>query len=162
MALDLPLPRQVLTHAHWTLGRAKMAKSTGNAVNPFFAIDRFGVDTMRYYLAHDGGIRDDADYENAYIIERYKKGLSGGIGNLTSRIVRGKQWSVREAVEFMSKRLGESMLEDSYSKLQRHLTDLPLSVNEKMELNPGSALREIMSVIYEVQLPYIEAILLLD
>ena len=51
MALDMPLPKKILTHAHWTLGKEKMSKSTGNVVNPFFAIDRFGVDTMRYYLA---------------------------------------------------------------------------------------------------------------
>jgi methionyl-tRNA synthetase len=50
-----------------------MSKSTGNVVNPFFALDRFGVDTMRYYLAHDGGIQDDADYGNEHIIERYKR-----------------------------------------------------------------------------------------
>ncbi|KAH0124271.1 hypothetical protein KCU67_g17741, partial [Aureobasidium melanogenum] len=34
MALDLPLPKRFLTHAHWTLGKQKMAKSTGNVVNP--------------------------------------------------------------------------------------------------------------------------------
>ncbi|KFY20247.1 hypothetical protein V491_03870, partial [Pseudogymnoascus sp. VKM F-3775] len=70
LALDLPPPKQVLTHAHWTLGHSKMAKSTGNVVNPFFAMDRFGVDAMRFYLAHDGGIADDADYSNANIVER--------------------------------------------------------------------------------------------
>ena len=66
MALDLPLPKQILTHAHWTLGRQKMAKSTGNVVNPFFALERFGIDAMRWYLVHDGGITDDADYDNRY------------------------------------------------------------------------------------------------
>ena len=71
LALDLPLPRRLLTHAHWTLGRAKMSKSVGNVVNPFFAIDRFGVDVMRFYLAHDGGIQHDSDYSNFHIIERY-------------------------------------------------------------------------------------------
>ena len=100
MALDIEPPKRILSHAHWTLGHQKMAKSTGNVVNPFFAIDRFTTDVMRYYLAHDGGISQDADYDNEHIIRRYKKGLHGGLGGLASRITRGKQWNVREAVKF--------------------------------------------------------------
>lgn len=98
MALDLPLPKRILTHAHWTLGKQKMAKSTGNVVNPFFALDRFGVDALRWFLVRDGGIVNDADYDNMHIVQRYKKSLQGGVGNLTSRIVRGKNWDVRRAV----------------------------------------------------------------
>ena len=152
MALDIPLPRQVLTHAHWTLGRAKMAKSTGNVVNPFFALDRFGVDAMRYYLIRDGGIQDDADYENSYIIDRYKKGLQGGLGNLASRIVRGKGWSVREAVRLAAE--DEQPAEGSAAAAHRtRLMKLPELVAMKMEtLDPGAALKDIMHAVYMVGL----------
>ena len=152
MALDLPLPCQVLTHAHWTLGHEKMSKSTGNVVNPFFAIDRFGVDTMRYYLAHDGGIRDDADYENRYIVDRYKKGLQGGLGNLASRITRGKGWNVRKAVEWAT--TGNAPAGGNLASYHRALLmKLPGIVTEKMEdLDSGAALKMIMNTIYKVQL----------
>ena len=151
MALDLPLPRQVLTHAHWTLGHEKMSKSTGNVVNPFFALDRFGVDTMRYYLAHDGGIRDDADYENDYIIDRYRKGLQGGLGNLVSRIMRGKGWNVREAIVAATNGYAPAT-EDLATKLRIRLVDLPDMVMTRMEnLNSGAALRAIMDTIYMVR-----------
>ncbi len=96
MALDLPLPKQFLSHAHWTMNQAKMSKSLGNVVNPFFAMERFGVDTIRYYMVRDGGIIDDAAYENSFIIARYKKDLQGGFGNLVSRIVRSKKWDLRD------------------------------------------------------------------
>ena len=125
-----------------------MSKSSGNVVNPFFAIDRFGVDTMRYYLAHDGGIRDDADYENAYIIERYKKGLQGGLGNLVSRITRGKGWNVRRAVQ------GAQIQQDFplATTLKEHLQDLPDAVTKKFdELDPGGALHLIMDTVYKVR-----------
>lgn len=151
MALDLPLPRQVLTHAHWTLGHEKMAKSTGNVVNPFFALDRFGVETIRYYLAHDGGIRDDADYENGYIIERYKKGLQGGFGNLVSRVMRGKGWNVREAI--LAATSGSAPAEEALApKLRTRLIHLPDMVLKMMEkLDSGAALRVIMETIYMVR-----------
>lgn len=147
MALDLPLPRQILTHAHWTLGRSKMSKSTGNVVNPFFALDRFGVDTMRYYLALDGGIKDDAAYENSYIIERYSKGLQGGLGNLLSRIVRGKGWSVPRAVQYG--KIDESS--DLARARHTRLSGLPTEIVKMMEgLDSGAALRYIMNIIFKV------------
>jgi methionyl-tRNA synthetase len=152
MALNLPLPRQILTHAHWTMNRAKMSKSAGNVVNPFFAIDRFEVDTMRYYMAHDGGIADDTNYENAYIIERYKKGLQGGLGNLASRVLRGKRWNTRECVEFARDHDWEAeMLGREH---QTALERLRAQVNHLFEdLNPRAALHKIMSVVHNVSSP---------
>ncbi|OAL53238.1 methionyl-tRNA synthetase-like protein [Pyrenochaeta sp. DS3sAY3a] len=108
MALDLPLPKKILTHAHWTLGGSKMSKSTGRVVDPFHALDRYGSDIMRFYMAHDGGIQDDASYDNMRIIEVYNKFLNPQLGNLASRVMRGKKWSVRGAVE----RIGSRPLSD--------------------------------------------------
>ena len=139
-----------------------MSKSVGNVVNPFFALNRFGVDTMRYYLAHDGGIKDDADYENAYIIMRYKKGLQFGLGNLSSRLLRGKKWSVREAVQYSAEckdaikiekaaKGDESGTLNQDTKHHARLIALPNTVAQKMnDLDPGAALQAIMETIYQV------------
>jgi methionyl-tRNA synthetase len=150
LALDIEPPKQILTHAHWTLGHQKMAKSTGNVVNPFFAIDRFGIDAMRYYLAHDGGISDDSDYGNQFIVERYKKGLQGGLGNLVSRITRPKIWNVQDAVN-AARSESLTKIDSSIEKQVIMLEALPAKVSAKMEeLNPGAALQIIMDAVYEV------------
>lgn len=147
MALDIPLPRQILTHAHWTLGREKMSKSTGNVVNPFFALDRFGVDTMRFFLALEGGIKDDAKYDNSFVIRTYKDDLKGMLGNLISRLVRGKGWNVRRAVQ--SHLTGQSEVVRLHWKL---LEELPSTVAKRMEgLDCGAALRSILSVVRSVR-----------
>jgi methionyl-tRNA synthetase len=150
MALDIEPPKQILTHAHWTLGHQKMAKSTGNVVNPFFALDRFGVDVMRFYLAHDGGIANDSDYGNKFIVERYKKGLQGGLGNLVNRVTRPRIWSVRDSVRAAT--TGKLPEPDSRTTEQiKLLRALPEEVSIKMkQLNPGAALQTIMNIIYEV------------
>jgi methionyl-tRNA synthetase len=129
-----------------------MAKSTGNVVNPFFALDRFGIDTMRYYLALDGGITDDADYENRFIIEKYKKGLQGGLGNLTGRIMRGKGWDVRRAVE--SAGYLDQAGDDQLASAQRARVERISGIVRKHmgELDVGGALRAIMSTIYKVSI----------
>ena len=59
-ALDLPLPKKLLAHSHWTVNRRKMSKSIGNVVDPFQAIDELGADPVRFYLARIGGrFKDD-------------------------------------------------------------------------------------------------------
>lgn len=146
LALDLPLPKQIMTHAHWTLGREKMSKSTGNVVNPFFALDRFGSDTMRYYLVRDGGVKDDSDYDNEYIIDRYRV-LQNTFGNLVTRVVRGKGWNVRRAVE--------SGQVDESARGQQHLqylNNISSTVDHWMaQLQPGEALKSVLELVNQVR-----------
>ena len=163
MALNISPPKQILTHAHWTLGKRKMAKSTGNVVDPFYVIERFGVDGIRYYMLYDGGIQNDADYENSFVTDRYKKGLSGGIGNLTSRIVRTKVWSTRIAIKKTVARINSSSmgklrqglsaefdaLAESTKEHHSILSELPSRVSRHFDnLDSSSALQAIMGVIF--------------
>ncbi len=147
LALDLPLPKRVLAHAHWTLGHEKMSKSRGNVVNPFYALERFGADTMRYYLVHSGGIQNDSDYDNEFIIERYKN-LQSNLGNLVARVVRGKRWSVARAVDFRRTDTSVEGLE-----LVMALKRLPSEVDEWMSnLYSRAATKRVMAVIHQVRL----------
>ena len=150
MALDLPLPRQIFAHAHWTLGRRKMSKTRGNVVNPFFAIDRFGVDAIRYFLALKGGVKDDAMYDNDLVSVQYETDLKCGLGNLSSRIIRGKNWNVFNAVQQQEIPVDEHSLQ-----LAQLLNELPSVVLEKIEnqLDLGSALQSIMDVVSKVYFP---------
>ncbi len=152
LALDMPPPKRILSHAHWTLDRKKMSKSTGNAVNPFFAIDRFGVDVMRFYLLHDGGIERDSDYHNAHIVGRYNKALRNGLGNLLGRVTLPKQWSVQDAVE--TARDGKLAPVAGHACVDQAniLTGLPTEVSERMDqLDSSAALQAITAVIFEVR-----------
>ncbi|CAK7204069.1 methionyl-tRNA synthetase [Sporothrix eucalyptigena] len=150
LALDLPLPKRILSHAHWTLGRKKMSKSVGNVVNPFYAMDRFGVDAMRYYLVHDGGIEDDGDYGNEHIVDRYKKGLQGGLGNLLGRITRTTRWSVRGAIEGVGAEGVENSTDDIISTQVKSIQGVAsLAASHMDRLDPRSALHSIMDVVYQ-------------
>ena len=61
MAVGLPPPKQLLVHAHWLQGNQKMSKSRGNVADPFQAIERAGVDSVRAYLMGTGGrLREDS------------------------------------------------------------------------------------------------------
>lgn len=151
MALELPLPGRILTHGHWTLGKHKMAKSTGNVVDPFFALERFGTDALRWYLVHDGGIGQDADYDNGFVMDKYKKGLQGGVGNLTGRIMRGRGWDVGRAVRRFAGDLAAAKGGDEASRhFYGFLRVTPRAAEKQMRaLLPNKALQAVMKLVYD-------------
>lgn len=153
LAVGLPPPKQLLSHAHWTMDKKKMSKSTGNVVNPFFAIDRWGLDTMRYFMLRDGGIDHDADYDNAHIFARHDKDLQSTIGNLLSRITRSQKWKVSDAVAWARTHGADSTGSDhAYAdrkKLARLIDETGPAMALAMEtkLRPPNAIREAMKVL---------------
>ncbi|KAF1965769.1 methionyl-tRNA synthetase-like protein [Bimuria novae-zelandiae CBS 107.79] len=149
MALGLPLPKRILTHAHWTLGGSKMSKSTGRVVDPFLALDRYGPDVMRCYLAHDGGIQDDANYDNVHIIKMYNNFLWAQLGNLVSRITRGKKWSVRGAVERIGPLPASEWVEGPGSRFYNNtLSFMPSNIADAFDAHdPRSAIRLIADLV---------------
>lgn len=149
MALGLPLPRGILTHAHWTLGGSKMSKSTGRVVDPFHALDRFGSDVMRFFLAYHGGLRDDSNYDNIRIIALYNKFLNQSLGNLASRVTRGKKWSVRGAVERIGSWSAEEWQDGPGSRFRNNsLAGVPNQVEAAFNVNdPRKALHHIVEFV---------------
>ncbi|KAK8047768.1 hypothetical protein PG996_015832 [Apiospora saccharicola] len=157
LALDLPLPKRVLSHGHWMMDQRKMSKSIGNVVNPFFAIDRWGVDTMRYFMIYNGGISDDSDYDNSFIVERYKRGLQGGVGGLLNRVTRSKTWNVRSIIQ-QAHEGGFKKLDGELEPMQAEISELRQATEGlgqkalgffEEQLNPGRALKEIMEVVFQ-------------
>lgn len=160
LAVDIPPPKKLLSHAHWTMSGKKMSKSRGNVVNPFYAVDRWGVDVMRFFMVHDGGIEDDANYENRIIVERYKKILQGTIGNLLSRVTRAKAWNVKECVQEATARGADEpapIFVDRYAQLftvhRSMLSNLYTQVDSLMQTpDPRRALMQLLEAGSAVRL----------
>ncbi len=85
MALGLPLPKKVYGHGWLLFGDDKMSKSKGNVVDPFFLADRYGVDTIRYFLLREIPFGSDGAYTNEALLVRTNADLVNDLGNLVSR-----------------------------------------------------------------------------
>lgn len=88
----IPLPKTIFAHGWWLSpkeddkGLEKMSKSLGNVVNPLDLIDRFGVDSVRYYLMKEMVPGQDAYFSTESFLRRYNGELGNDLGNCIGRI----------------------------------------------------------------------------
>ncbi|MCK9604309.1 MAG: methionine--tRNA ligase [Candidatus Omnitrophica bacterium] len=86
-ALDIELPKEMTIFAHgwWLIADAKMSKSKGNVVSPLAMVDKFGIDTYRYFLLRDVPFGMDGNFSEDAIIKRFNGDLANDLGNLVYR-----------------------------------------------------------------------------
>lgn len=87
MALDLPLPKKVFGHGWLIIDGGKMSKSKGNVVDPKVLTDKYGVDSVRYFLLREIAFGQDGNFTNEALINRINADLANDLGNLLSRTV---------------------------------------------------------------------------
>ena len=87
MALDLPLPKQVLGHPWVLVGEDKMSKSKGNTIYADELAARFGTDAVRYYLLSEVSFLNDGSITHESFINKFNSDLANTYGNLVNRTV---------------------------------------------------------------------------
>ena len=87
MALDLPLPKQVLGHPWLLIGEGKMSKSKGNVLYAEELVEVFGVDAVRYYVLREMPFDNDGTITWELMTERINADLANTLGNLVNRTI---------------------------------------------------------------------------
>lgn len=85
MSAGIPLPESVFAHGWWTVEGQKMSKSLGNAIDPSWLVEKFGVDAIRYFLLREVPFGLDGDFSFKALIHRINGDLANDLGNLLNR-----------------------------------------------------------------------------
>ncbi|KAI5829080.1 hypothetical protein K523DRAFT_242998 [Schizophyllum commune Tattone D] len=149
VALNFPLPGRLLSHGHWTVEGRKMSKSLGNVADPFDAMERHGVDCVRYYLARVGGkFRDDVDWSEVQLVKHTKE-LQSLLGNFYLRSTSKKVMQRVEAHEQKpSLVLSALATDDPLRELHTVARALPQQVEERLlEMDVAGAVTHITEAL---------------
>ncbi len=86
MSAGLKLPKQIICHGYIYVEGQKMSKTIGNVVNPLDLLDRYGSDTLRYFILGQIRLGQDYDYRESRLISVYNSELANKFGNLVQRL----------------------------------------------------------------------------
>ena len=85
-ALGLRQPDKIIVHGLLlTKSGVKLSKSLGNAPSPYPLIERYGVDSLRYYLVREMQFGEDGAFTPVQFVDRLNADLANNYGNLVNR-----------------------------------------------------------------------------
>jgi methionyl-tRNA synthetase len=87
LSAGLPLPKQVFAHGFLLNRGVKESKTLGNVTDPIELAERFGVDTLRYFLMREVAFGQDGSFSAEAIVARANAELANGFGNLAQRVL---------------------------------------------------------------------------
>jgi methionyl-tRNA synthetase len=87
LSAEIKLPKSICVHGFITSEGQKMSKSLGNVVDPLIYVDKYGEDSLRYFLMREIPTTDDGDFSHKRFVEVYNSELANGLGNLVNRVV---------------------------------------------------------------------------
>jgi methionyl-tRNA synthetase len=86
LAIGELLPKKVYAHGFFTVDGQKMSKTIGNVIDPNDWVDKYGADSVRYFLLREVPFGQDGDVSEEKLKGRYESDLANGLGNLVSRV----------------------------------------------------------------------------
>lgn len=88
ISLKLPLPKKIFVHGFvLDADGRKMSKSLGNTVDPLSLIEKYGTDTIRYFMLKEIHPSQDSNLSLEKIEKIYNADLVKDLGNLISRVL---------------------------------------------------------------------------
>jgi len=135
-----PLPATIFVHDYLTVEGQKLSKSLGTAIDPLWAVDRYGPDALRWWFLRDVPRAGDADFRDELIAARANE-LADGLGNLINRTIALVSRHRPEGVQPTSNRLAE------VASLRALCSELPSAIDEALAVFD---LRAATAALWEV------------
>jgi len=86
LAANIPLPKRVYGHGWILSGEEKMSKSKGNILDPIEIINKYGLDSLRYYLVKEVSFGNDGNISKEKLESCINSDLANNYGNLCQRV----------------------------------------------------------------------------
>lgn len=132
-------PKKIFVHGFInTASGEKLSKSAGNVIDPIELSEKYGIDTLRYFLLREITSGEDGNFSIESLVDRHNNELANDLGNLVQRTLSlvekksGGKVPDAKTSEELSKKLNLEKIDSFMEKLESH-----------------NALNEIFSFIHE-------------
>lgn len=86
LSAGIKLPKAIFVHGYITVEGQKMSKTLGNVVNPINIIEKYGSDSLRYFMLKEISPFDDGDFSEKELVQKHNSELVANYSNLFYRI----------------------------------------------------------------------------
>jgi len=86
-ALGVPMFAELDVHGYWLVDGDKMSKSLGNVIRPLEVEEKYGRESLRFYLLKEMSFGLDSTFKLEAFVHSINAHLANGIGNLASRVL---------------------------------------------------------------------------
>ncbi|MCL5018282.1 MAG: methionine--tRNA ligase [Candidatus Pacearchaeota archaeon] len=115
------LPETVFVHGFLTFNGQKISKSLGNAISPKILAEKYGADTIRYFVCRQFpfGDGEDGDFSEKALIDRHNNELADKLGNLVSRVAAlAEKYGIEKTENKLLKKLKLKQIEKHFEKYE--------------------------------------------
>ena len=109
MSIDVPINFTLFCHSWFLMMGEKMSKSRGNVIYPETFVERYGLDSFRYYVLREFPYGTDSICTPIDYIQRYNTDLVNDFGNLVSR-------SLSMAVKYFDGKVKNVKVDNEFTK----------------------------------------------
>ena len=133
LAADLPPPKRVYGHGWILSGDEKMSKSKGNILDPLEIVDKYGLDSLRFYLLKEVSFGNDGSITQEKLESCINSDLANNYGNLCQRVISFNEKNcnllVPDNINFEKEDLKLlNKISDNISTLRSYIDNQELSV----------------------------------
>ncbi len=170
LSAGLQLPKKLFIHEYFTVNGQKMSKTLGNVYDPNIAIEKFGIDALRYFCLAKISPFQDGDFSEEKLHEAYNADLANGLGNLVSRVAKlceshnviasETKQSIKEFDPKIIKPLEEYKFNEALAHIWGEITEADKKINqekpwelsgEKLEKVLVDLVRRIQHIAFNLQ-----------
>ena len=120
-----------------------MSKSLGNVIDPLEMIEKYGTDSLRFYMLRYFSPFQDGDFSEDKFQQAYNADLANGLGNLIARVAKLcenaeyiNKGSLNETKHFLegneyTKALNEFRFPDALGFIWKQIAELDKYINEE-------------------------------